>query len=104
MNTQRELVEYIHLPFGAELPEIVVGPRRLLVIAEHVVPTDWMDAVSDWIVKSGCLFMMAWGADCEKWHDSVDYAYLAHHDFGDVAEDSFMMTTWHDDEPLNEVF
>ena len=98
------MVEYIHLPAGADLPEIEHGPRRLVVIAEQAVLTDYMDAVSDWIVQSGCLYMMAWGIACEQWHDSVDYAYLAHHDFGEVADDRFMITTWHDDESLNEVF
>jgi hypothetical protein len=73
----------------------------LLVIAEHAVPTEWMVAVSDWIVRSGCLFMMAWGTDCKDWHDSVIHVYLAHHDFG---EEHFMLTTWHNDGPLNEVF
>jgi hypothetical protein len=104
VSLKGEVVEYIHLPAGADVPEIAARPRRLLVIAEQAVATDWMDAVSDWIVKSGCLFMMAWGADCEAWHDSVDHAYLAHHDFGEVADEHFLMTTWHDDEPLNEVF
>lgn len=104
MSTGGGVVEYLHLPAGSDLTEIDVRPRRLLVIAEQAVATDWMDAVSDWIVKSGCLYTMAWGAGCEAWHDRVDHAFLAHHDFGEVADEHFMMTTWHDDEPLNEVF
>lgn len=104
MSEQGEVVEYIHLPAGADLPETVAAPRRVVVIVEQAVLPEWQNAVSDWIVKSGCLYMMAWGVDCDQWHDSVDYAYLAHHAFGEVADDSFMMTTWHDDEPLNEVF
>lgn len=104
MSAGGELVEYIHLPAGADLPEIAVGPRKFLVIAEQAVSTDWQEAVSDWIVKSGCLYLMAWSINCENWHHSVDYAYLARHDFGEVADDCFMMTTWHDDEPLSEVF
>ena len=98
------MVEYIHLPAGADIPDLAPAPRRLLVIAEQAVPTEWMNAVSDWIVRSGSLFVMAWGTGCEDWHDSVDNAYLVHHDFGEVADEHFMLTTWHDSEPLKETF
>ena len=48
--------------------------------------------------------MMAWGRNCSDWDDSVDYAKLKKFDFKDVPEESFVHTTWHEDEPLEEVF
>lgn len=98
------IVEYIHLPAGSELPTTVSTPRRVIVLIEEIVEPSWQDAVSRWIVESGCLYMMAWGRDCGSWDDSVDHANLAQFDYGDVPDDAFVMTTWHDTEPLHEVF
>jgi hypothetical protein len=48
--------------------------------------------------------MLAWGVECSSWDDSVDLANLEAYDFGEIPEESDVMTTWHDDEPLREVF
>ena len=47
---------------------------------------------------------MASGIDCTLWDDSVDFAHLEIHDWGDIPDDQFVMTTWHDDETLSDVF
>lgn len=65
---------------------------------------DWQDAVSEWIVESGCLYMMAWGRDCSSWDDSVDYANLRQIGSDELTDENHVMTTWHEDEPLSEVF
>ncbi len=46
--------------------------------------------------------MCAWGLDCTLWDDSVDYANLEQFSYGEIPEDRFVMTTWHDNEPLEE--
>ena len=48
--------------------------------------------------------MMAWGKDCSSWDSSVDDANLEAFDFNYIPEEKFVMTTWHDNEPLEEVF
>jgi len=48
--------------------------------------------------------MMAWGRKCSEWDDSVDHANLRPFDYGDIPEDAFVMTTWHDHDSLKEVF
>ena len=48
--------------------------------------------------------MMAWGDGCARWHDSVDWASLEEFDFGDIPDERFVMTTWHENEPLDDVF
>lgn len=96
---------YIHIPPGSELPTIKVQkPFMAIIIIESSVEASWRDTVSDWLVKSGCLYMMAWGDECALWDDSVDYANLQAFDFGEVPDEKFVTTTWHDDEPLEEVF
>lgn len=48
--------------------------------------------------------MMAWGKGCSSWDDSVDYANMKELGYNDIPEEQFIMTTWHEDEPLREVF
>jgi hypothetical protein len=48
--------------------------------------------------------MLAWGPDCSSWDDSVDEANLREFEYGDIPEDRFVMTTWHTNEELREVF
>lgn len=96
---------YIHLKAGDTPPEFAVStPNRVVVIVEAEVTPEWQSLVSDWIVRSGCLYMMAWGANCSSWDDSVDIANLEEFKFGEIPEDRFIMTTWHSDESLAEVF
>lgn len=55
------------------------------------------------MVESGCLYFIAWGVACEAWHDAVDWAVLETFDFGEIPDDRFVMTTWHDNEALSDV-
>jgi hypothetical protein len=49
------------------------------------------------------LYFMAWGKACEAWHDSVDWANLEVFNYGEIPDERFILTTWHDKEPLSEV-
>lgn len=100
-----ESLHYLHLPPGSPLPDIAhLSPYRAVVIIEAQVRADWQWKVSDWLVASGCLYMMAWGGDCTTWDDSVDIANLEAFDFEDVPDDRFVYTTWHNDQSLKDVF
>ena len=50
------------------------------------------------------MYMMAWGKDCSSWDDSVDLANLKDFNFEEIPDEKFVMTTWHNNEPLEEVF
>jgi len=97
-------VEYVHLPAGGPLPALENTPRRIVVLIEQDVEADWQNAVSGWIVNSGCLYMMAWGRECSSWDDTVDVANLEQFDFGDVSDEHLVMTTWHENDTLEDVF
>ncbi len=99
-----DIVEYVHLPAGSALPTTSPQPRRVLVLIEQDVDSGWQETVSRWIVASGCLYMMAWGRNCSSWDDSVDHAVLEKFNYQDIPEDDFVMTTWHDHEPLSGAF
>jgi hypothetical protein len=95
---------YIHLPVGSCPPRMESSPNRTVVVIEQDVSPEWQAQISRWIVGSGCLFMMAWGKDCSSWDDSVDHANLEDFNYGEIPDDRFVMTTWHDDEPIEEAF
>ena len=98
-------MRYLHLISDANLPSVAdLAPFKAVVIVEDSVSPEWQGAVSDWLVESGCLYMMAWGKNCSTWDDSVDHSNMEAYDYGEIAEDRFVMTTWHSDEPLKEVF
>ena len=96
---------YIHLKPDQIPAEMTTSqPCRMIVIIEAPVSQDSQNKISDWIARSGCLVMMAWGLDCSTWDDSVDMANIAAFDFGDIPEDKFIMTTWHSNDSLADMF
>jgi hypothetical protein len=97
-------LEYVHLPPNEALPQLPSGPLRAVIISETTVPDDWRNGIAQWLVDNGCLYAIAWGTECEKWHDAVDWANLETFDYGDIPDDRFVMTTWHANEPMSEAF
>lgn len=96
---------YVLLAPETAPPEIsAFDPFRAIVIIERPVSPAWQARISDWLVRSGCLYMMAWGENCSAWDDSVDIANLEQFDFGDIPKDRDVMTTWHTEQSLDEVF
>jgi hypothetical protein len=98
-------VSYVHLPPEAQLPSAgEARPFKAVLVLEQAVSDDWQNRVSEWLVRSGCLYMMAWGVESSSWDDSVNWANLLVSGPEDIPDDQFVMTTWHDDEPLSETF
>jgi len=95
-------LDYLHLYPDSSPPAVEARPYRAVLIVEEAVSQGWRDEVASWLVESGCLYFIAWGVDCEAWHDTVDWSVLEAFDFGDIPDDKFIMTTWHDKEPLSE--
>ncbi len=99
------MIKYINIYPEDALPNISeYYPFKAIVIIEEQITQKWQMEVSRWLVNEGCLYMMAWGHKCSSWDDSVDMANLENFDFKKVPDDKFVMTTWHEDEPLKEVF
>lgn len=96
---------YLHLQVNQPPPTLeVTRPFRAVLIIEAEVTPEWRALVSDWLVRGGCLYMMAWGRECSEWDDSVDHANLAVFDYNEIPDDSFVMTTWHDNDSMSETF
>ncbi len=97
---------YQHLKPGDDPPKLegVTPFKAVVVIDSDDVTFEWQAVISDWLVKSGCLYMMAWGHDCSSWDDSVDWANLEMFDYGEIPEHQFVFTTWHEKDLLQEAF
>lgn len=100
-----QLPIYIHVDPNAALPALVTrAPFRAVIVAEVAVTASQQNCISDWLVAEGCLYAMAWGVAASSWDDAMDWSCLEKFNYGDVPANAFVMTTWHDDQPLSEVF
>jgi hypothetical protein len=79
-------------------------PFRAILAIEAPVTKEWQQQMSRWLVESGCLYMLAWGDECSSWDDSVDEANLERFGYGDIPDEQSVMTTWHANDTLQEVF
>jgi len=77
-------------------------PTTFIVIADKEVVVDWRFRLSRWLIESGCLLMLAWGVECSRWDDAVDEAHIMFWG-GESPDEQFVLTTWHDNEPLDKV-
>ncbi len=99
------MLEYLRITDEGALPDLSrLKPCKAVVIVETNVSTNRQAIVSKWLVSTGCLYMMAWGRECSSWDDSVDLANLEEFSYGEIPDEAFVMTTWHESEPLEEVF
>ena len=72
----------------------------LLIVADfQAVSTDTIADVAKHLFASGLTYICVWGPDCERVHDIFDSVYIG--DGSSEPQHSFM-STWHDDEPLDE--
>jgi len=89
-----------------EIPAgIVVGSPyfvSLLVCDATAVPSDELARCARSLLKAGCVYFCCWGAGCERVHDIVDEQYLIDSGYSVNDDKSVIMTTWHDDESLEE--
>lgn len=100
-----ETPEYLHLRPGDAPPRLEnAAAFKAVVLIDPDVTPEWQGQICDWLVHSGCRYMMAWGKDCSAWDSSVDEASLAKFDYSEIPEDDFVMTTWHDNEQLEDAF
>lgn len=95
-------LQYLHLRPDEAPPPVGSRPSRAVIVSDVEVTQDWRNRIAQWLLQSGCLYVVAWGVECEVWHDTVDWTNLEAFDFGDIPDEKFVMTTWHPDEPLSE--
>ncbi|MFA9218077.1 MAG: hypothetical protein ACEQSK_13365 [Sphingomonadaceae bacterium] len=102
---QKPSIRYLHLTPDSDLPPLDgLQHFRVVLVAEAEVAEMTMWETSRALVEAGCKYALAWGTDCEKWHDAIEDAYLEATNYEDVPDEQRVLTTWHEDEELSEVF
>ncbi|MFO0937639.1 MAG: hypothetical protein U0798_14125 [Gemmataceae bacterium] len=96
-------MDQVDRPYLFTSPFVGEDFALLLIVATPNITNDERAAVSQEIVRQGCHYAVCTGDQCSLWDDSIDFAFLAtDKDFSPRTE-RFIMTTWHDEEPLDEV-
>ena len=80
---------------------------RLLLAADSLAtPVASISAFAASALNAGMVYCCAWGKGCERLHDIVDQCVsedaLGARRFTGPSEHDVVMTTWHDDESLEE--
>jgi len=75
----------------------------LLFARDAALSADEQRALSNAFVAQGCRYAVCAGLEPSSWDDSIDEAYLAMTPAGDARDPRFVMTSWHEDEPIEEV-
>ena len=73
----------------------------LLVVGDVDITPDEQRALSEEVVRQGCRYAVCVGRQCSTWDDSIDAVGVVDEIEGRVAP--WVMTTWHEHEPLDDV-
>lgn len=74
----------------------------VLVLAADTTTQSHAELLSsaEGLIRCGASYVCCWGPDCHRLHDCFDEADFSLN--GESTDQRLLMTTWHDDEPLNE--
>lgn len=72
------------------------------IICDTNTSNDFKNTITDYLYTMGCRYLCAWGNECSIWDDAMDWTSLDKHDY-DIPDDEFCMTTWHENEPVEEM-
>ena len=91
-------------PADIQIPN---GRFRLFVAADVTgLSTELMSEFADAALQNGMVYFCAWGPGCERFHDIVDEVVvedeIGERIFVGKNESDTIMTTWHNDESLDE--
>jgi hypothetical protein len=71
-----------------------------LAMDARPMSVDEISHTANWALDQGAVYVCAWGPDCERVHDIIDEVLVARNP--DATDEDVIMTTWHDDETLEE--
>lgn len=90
-----------------EAKSISIEPPFVCMIWDHGsgFSVEEQSIVASLILKLGCRYFVCGGDNCEQWHDVIDDMLIMEgiDESGKVTDRPLVMTTWHTDDPPNEV-
>lgn len=64
------MIDYIQINPNIKLPIIdEFNPFKAILVIDQEYSDKWQVAVSEWLVTSRCKYMFACGLSCSSWHD-----------------------------------
>ena len=87
----------LNSPFGNE------DYVTLLVVNDTTITPNEQAHTSDQLVGSSCRYAVCTGHQCSSWDDSIDMAFIESDPNFDPPDERFVMTTWHEDEPIEDL-
>ena len=105
-ENQFSVIELSRLTWPSSL-ELPSKHFRLFVAADTTrVTTDELSDFAKAALNAGMVYFCAWGSGCERFHDIVDWAVveddLGERRFAGSTSNDTVMTTWHEDDSLEE--
>lgn len=105
MNTENINIEYVTTEANEDIT--LTLPKNdyfaILMINTDQVSPSWRNQLCEQIVNSRlCIQAMVTGHECSIWDDVLDETYVAFYN-NEPPIDTFFMTTWHENETLDEV-
>jgi len=96
-------MRYLHLSASAPLPEIdALRPFKAVLILEQPLEEARREAICDWLVAAGCLYLMAWGVDCERWDAVIQKASRTPFAPREIPDEYVLISTTHAGENLTD--
>lgn len=74
----------------------------MVCVADGAVTDAERARVSAEIVAAKCRYAVCWGYDCSSWDTAIDCAYIETDENFSPPDENFVMTTWHDDAPVED--
>lgn len=105
MNTENINIEYVTTDVNENIT--LTLPKNdyfaILRINTNQVLPEWRNQLCEQIVHSRlCIQVMVTGHECSIWDDVLDETYVAFYN-NEPPIDTCFMTTWHENETLDEV-
>ena len=75
----------------------------LLWVADSSITVVERWTLSVAFVRQGCRYAVCAGHGCSSWDDSIDYAYLESDPQYSTPDETFVMTSWHEAEPIEDI-
>ena len=98
MNKNISIVT-IQKPSDTSSIEVKTPFACLLYSNQEKASSDEIESVANWLVNSGCRYVVCAGVKCEEWHDTIDTADTIR----DPNTQNLIMTTWHKNETVEDV-
>lgn len=90
-------------PYETRLPRFGAPFVAIFVACDSSLTPEQQANLSAQLVAMDCRYMLAWGTNASSWDDSVDMAFLHTDPNFDPPSDRLVMTTWHDNETIQDV-